>query len=170
MCIRDRSGGAGDDVLRGGAGADTLNGDAGDDRFDEETTSNGGDVINGGAGDHDLVDYSARTAALTVTMDGVAANDGETGETDNVKSDVEDIIGGTVADTITGNASNNKIKGGDGNDVLSGGAGDDVFDQGAAADGNDTITGGTGADTIDYSARVAVILSLIHISEPTRPY
>lgn len=155
------SGGAGDDVLRGGAGADTLNGDAGDDRFDEETTSNGGDVINGGAGDHDLVDYSARTAALTVTMDGVAANDGETGETDNVKSDVEDIIGGTVADTITGNASNNKIKGGDGNDVLSGGAGDDVFDQGAAADGNDTITGGTGADTIDYSARVAVITAVL---------
>lgn len=154
------NGGAGNDTLRGGAGNDTLNGDDGDDTFDEGATSNGGDVMNGGAG-IDTVDYSARTASLTVTMDGAAANDGETGEADNVKGDVENIIGGSAADTITGNALNNRIDGRAGNDILSGGAGDDVFPQGSVADGDDTITGGTGDDLVDYSARSADITATL---------
>jgi len=154
------NGGAGNDILRGKAGNDILNGDDGDDRFDEETASNGGDVMTGGAG-IDVVDYSARTAALLVTMDGAAANDGETGENDNVKADVENIIGGTQGDTITGNALNNRIDGRAGNDILSGGAGDDVFPQGSAADGNDTITGGAGSDTVDYSGRSANLTAVL---------
>lgn len=154
------SGGAGNDVLRGKGGNDVLSGDDGDDTFDEETASNGGDVMNGGAG-IDTVDYSARTVALTVTMDGVAANDGETAEADNVKADVENIKGGSGNDTITGNALSNVIVGGDGNDVLAGGAGDDVFPQGAAADGNDTISGGAGVDKVDYSGRSADITAVL---------
>lgn len=154
------SGGAGDDTLRGKAGDDVLNGDAGDDTFDEETASNGGDVMNGGTGT-DTVDYSARTVALVVTMDGVTADDGEASETDNVKSDVENIKGGTAGDTITGNSLNNTITGGAGNDTLSGGAGDDIFPQGAAGDGDDTISGGTGSDTVDYSARVLAITAVL---------
>lgn len=154
------NGGAGDDILRGKDGADILSGDDGDDTFDEETASNGGDVFNGGAGT-DVVDYSGRTAALTVTMDGVAANDGESGELDNVKADVENIKGGTLGDTITGNALNNVITGGAGNDTLSGGAGDDTFPQGAAADGDDTIGGGAGVDTVDYSGRSADITAVL---------
>ncbi len=146
------NGGAGNDTLVGKGGADILNGDAGDDIFDEEGAANGGDTFNGGAGT-DTVDYSGRSNALTVTMDGVAANDGETGELDNVKSDVENILGGSGNDVITGNSLNNRITGGDGDDTLSGGAGDDVFVAGAADDGDDTISGGTGADEVDYSAR-----------------
>jgi len=150
------NGEAGNDTLRGAAGNDILNGGDNDDTFDEETASNGGDTFNGGLGT-DTVDYSARTVALTVTMDGVAANDGETGENDNVKADVENIIGSTVADNITGNASANRIKGGLGNDILAGGLGDDTFDEGAATSGLDTISGGAGVDTVDYSARVAAL-------------
>jgi Ca2+-binding RTX toxin-like protein len=150
----------GDDILRGKAGNDVLSGGAGDDTFDEETASNGGDVMNGGAGT-DVVDYSARTVALVVTMDGVAANDGEALELDNVKSDVENIKGGTAGDTITGNTLNNVITGGAGNDVLSGGDGDDTFPQGAAGDGDDTISGGTGSDTVDYSARTLAITAVL---------
>lgn len=153
------NGGAGNDILRGAAGIDTLNGDDGDDTFDEETASNGADVFNGGNGT-DTVDYSARTVALVVTMDGVAG-DGEASEGDNVKLDVENCKGGTQADNITGNVSNNVITGGDGNDILAGGAGDDTFPQGAAYDGNDAINGGTGVDTVDYSARSAVITAVL---------
>ena len=154
------NGGAGNDTLRGKGGADTLNGDDGDDTFDEESAANGGDVMNGGAGT-DTVDYSARTNDLTVTMDGAAANDGESGEGDNVKSDVENILCGSGNDTVTGNSLNNRIDGAGGNDTLNGGAGDDVFVQGSAADGNDHINGGAGVDTVDYSQRSADITAVL---------
>ena len=154
------NGGPGNDMLRGKGGNDTLNGDAGDDTFDEEGAANGGDIMNGGPG-IDTVDYSARSNALTETMDGVAANDGESGEADNVKADVENIKGGSGNDVITGNALSNVITGGPGNDTLNGGAGDDLFPQGAAADGNDTISGGAGVDKVDYSGRSADITAAL---------
>ena len=160
------NGGPGNDTIRGGAGNDILSGDDGDDTFDEESASNGGDVINGGNG-IDLVDYSARTVAIVVTMDGAAANDGEANEKDNVKGDVENIKGGSGNDTITGNALNNVIDGGDGNDILNGGAGDDTFLQGAAADGNDTINGGAGVDLVTYALRTAAITATLNGSTPS---
>jgi Ca2+-binding RTX toxin-like protein len=146
------NGEAGNDTLRGAAGNDTLNGGDGDDTFDEETGSNGSDVFNGGAG-IDTVDYSARSAGVVVTMDGLAANDGATGENDNVKADVENLLGSAFVDTITGNALGNVITGNAGDDVLSGLGGDDTFAQGLVSDGADTISGGTGVDTVDYSQR-----------------
>jgi len=150
------TGGGGNDTLVGLAGADTLNGGDGDDIFDEGSAANDGDTFNGGAGT-DTVNYGSRTAALTVTMDGVTANDGESGEADNVKADVENIIGGTAADTITGNNLDNVITGGLGNDVLTGGAGNDTFAEGAVTSGADVFNGGTGVDTVDYSSRTAAL-------------
>ena len=146
------NGNGGNDTLIGGAGADVLNGGDGNDTFDEEDASNGGDTFNGGAGT-DTVDYSQRDQALTVTMDGVAANDGEALETDNVKVDVENLIGGSGADNITGNLLANVITGGDGADVLTGGLGNDTFHEGDETNGGDTFNGGDGSDTVDYSAR-----------------
>jgi len=154
------NGGAGNDTLVGGDGADTLNGNDGDDTFDEGTAPNGGDVMNGGAGT-DTVDYSARAAGVTVTMGDSTANDGDTAtnEKDNVKSDVENILGSDSADVITGNANANRITGNLGNDTLNGGDGDDVFDMGADLSSgdhdDDVVSGGNGVDTVDYSARTA---------------
>jgi Ca2+-binding RTX toxin-like protein len=151
------NGGAGDDTLVGGDGNDTLNGDADDDTFDEGSASNGGDIMNGGAGT-DVVDYSARTGDLTVTMDGATANDGEASEADNVKGDVEDILGGDGGDDITGNALANVITGGDGDDTLNGGAGNDTLEGGADGDtlngeaGDDVLDGEAGTDTLDGGA------------------
>ena len=152
------NGGAGDDILTGAAGADTLNGGVGDDTFVEGTAASGGDVFNGGAGT-DTVDYSGRSAALLVTMDGVTADDGDSGSTegDDVNVDVENLLGGSGADTITGNLNNNVITGGTGNDTLSGGAGDDTFRERAVTSGADSFDGGAGVDTVDYSARVAAL-------------
>lgn len=141
-------GGDGDDVLQGQAGNDTFNGNAGNDFFICESTAfgaDGADVFNGdtaGAPDAatdgvDTVDYSDRTAALTVTMDGSAANDGIASETDDVQEDVENIFGGSNGDTITGNDLDNNIDGGAGVDTLSGGAGNDLIETGA---GNDAST------------------------------
>lgn len=184
-------GGAGNDTLVGGLGDDTLNGDAGDDRFwdiavvfDDDDgwiagtpAVTGNDVFNGGLGT-DTVDYSDRTGALTITADGVAANDGESGETDNVKADVEIVLGGAGGDTISGSAGDNTLNGGGGADTLNGlggsdrlvgglgadtlngGDGDDTFDENDkddddedVANGADTFNGGAGRDTVDYSLR-----------------
>ena len=150
------NGGLEDDTLAGGLGADILNGDGGDDTFDEGSVTSGGDIFNGGVGT-DTVDYSARVAVLTVTMDGVAGLDGLTGELDNVKADVENIIGGSANDNITGNVSANVIDGGLGDDTLSGGDGNDTFLQGASDDGSDTLNGGLGSDLVNYSGRSAAL-------------
>ncbi len=85
------TGGAGADTIAGGDGDDTLNGGTGDDTFDEDAAANGADVVVGGDGS-DTVDYSARPAdSVSVSRDGVA-NDGSTGEGDNVAADVETVL------------------------------------------------------------------------------
>lgn len=138
-------GGGGHDTIRGGDGDDALYGDAGNDTFDEDDHSNGADAISGGAG-IDTVSYEARTATLSVTLDGVA-DDGETSEGDDLSAtDVEDIYGGDGPDTIVGNALGNKIWGGAGDDDISGDAGADVLSGGL---GDDTLHGGDGDDILD---------------------
>jgi Ca2+-binding RTX toxin-like protein len=125
-------GGVGNDVLEGENGADTLTGGAGRDTLDGGP---GTDSISGGDG-HDTVTYEERAAPLIVTLDG-AANDGEAGENDVVAGDIEDVIGGTGDDTITGSPDANEIDGGDGGDVIDGGGGRDLIDAGS---GNDRVT------------------------------
>jgi Ca2+-binding RTX toxin-like protein len=139
-------GGAGADRLDGGAGNDTLNGDSGDDRM---VGAAGNDVLNGGTGT-DTADYSARVASLTVTIDAVA-NDGAPGETDNVKTDVENVDGGGGNDVLIGGTANNVLTGGAGHDSLDGDAGNDTLDGGT---GDDDLTGGAGTDLVSYAGRV----------------
>jgi Ca2+-binding RTX toxin-like protein len=143
-------GGLGNDKIAGGAAnascaadKDTLEGDDGNDTFDMTAAADCGDVVMGGNGT-DVVDYSARTNALTITLD-VNPNDGEASEGDNIK-DAEVIVGGAGADTITGGAGDDELHGGAGNDTLNGGAGNDTL---VGDDGNDTLNGGVGDDTID---------------------
>jgi len=154
------TGGAGDDTLNGGTGngdcaldSDTLNGGDGDDTFTQGNAADCGDAMAGGAGT-DTVTYTARSNDLFIDIDGTA-DDGESGEKDNVKTDIEKVIGGAGNDTITGSANADIIDGGAGDDILSGGAGDDTFLEGAADSGADTMNGGNGFDTIDYSGRSA---------------
>lgn len=164
-------GGAGKDTLRGGAGDDTLYGGDGDDTFTTGAAPDGADTLTGGGG-NDTADYSTRTAALTITLDGMA-NDGETGETDNVGTDIHIVKGGTGNDTLTGGSGADTLSGGpgadtlaggDGNDILNGDAGDDTFDEGSATNGADVMNGGAGADTASYASRtnaVTVILDAL---------
>jgi hypothetical protein len=162
------AGDAGDDRLVGGDGNDTLDGGAGGDGLEDEggndtviggpnddrwTAGPGTDTFAGGDGD-DSVSYSGRTAAVTISLDGVA-DDGEAGEADNVGSDVEGAIGGSGSDRIVANARGNRLAGGAGNDSISGGPaedrlegneGDDTID---ARDGRyDSIDCGPGTDTL----------------------
>jgi serralysin len=73
----------------------------------------------------------------------------------NTASLIENAIGGTGADTISGNSAANTLTGGGAADVLEGGLGNDTLIGNAGLDvlnggqGNDTLTGGTGASNQD---------------------
>ena len=147
------NGGAGNDILIGGLGGDTLDGGAGDDYLfgragdDVLVGDLGRDFMSGGVGS-DTADYSARTGDLLVGI-GLLPDDGERGETDNILSDVETVLGGSGNDnfsTTSGTAV--RFVGNAGNDTLAGGGGDDFF---AANDGlRDTIFGNGGDDDGDF--------------------
>ena len=155
------SGGAGDDILAGGAAAianNLVNGGPGNDTFLEGVIAHAS-AMDGGDG-IDTADYSMRTVDLTVSLD-ATANDGASGENDNVGDSVEIIKGGSGNDQLSaaatlltdvvliGNAGNDKLTGGGGNDDLCGGVGDDTLVDNL---GNDMLVGSTGADVADYSA------------------
>jgi len=137
-------GGAGHDRLIGSAGNETFFGNDGNDAMDGRL---GADVFNGGGG-VDTVTYEGRPGRVVVTIDNVA-NDGapatleRPAENDNVKSDVENLIGGNGGDSLTGSSLNNRIDGRSGNDVINGLAGNDFL---AGGDGNDVLNGGEGND------------------------
>lgn len=61
---------------------------------------------------------------------------------------IENAIGGSGNDTITGNDANNSLDGGAGNDTLSGGGDNDILTGGS---GTNTLDGGTGLDTAAFS-------------------
>lgn len=140
-------GGIDDDLLIGNGGNGSLNGGPGDDTLDGGA---GSDSMIGGAG-VDTATYAGRTAAVTVTLDGLA-NDGVAGEGDNV--DAEKVVGGSANDKLTGDAAANILDGGPGNDLISGGPGADLIHGGPGNDslsgdaGRDILNGGDGNDTL----------------------
>ncbi len=121
-------GGTGDDFLVGYSGGDTLDGGPGNDEFEPGP---GGDDVIGGEG-YDVMVYWKGDRPVSVTLDD-QPNDGEPGEGDNIRGDVEDVTGGDGNDTLTGNAAANVLKG-------------DL--SGDASSGNDDITGGEGVDAM----------------------
>jgi Ca2+-binding RTX toxin-like protein len=181
-----------DNEFTGNAGNDLMDGGAGNDTFHEGSAANGADDMDGGTGS-DTCDYSARTNPVSVNLDS-ADNDGEAGEGDNcggvvdlfdiqvqnrapqggigegdpeAAQDVENVLGGSGNDVLTGdneanvlvgNAGNDSLAGNGGTDVLQGGDGDDVLDGGA---GNDALDGGAGTDVVDFgSSTSGVVVNL----------
>jgi Ca2+-binding RTX toxin-like protein len=144
------NGGGGSDTLSGSYDNDVIDGGAGNDTLDG---GSGADDLAGGAGT-DTASYAGRTNAVRVTPDGTA-DDGETGEGDNVRPDVENLVGGDGNDSLTGSAANNRIEGGPGKDTLAGLAGDDTLLGGTGDDtlndtqGANTLDGGPGVDTVN---------------------
>jgi len=162
-------GGDGDDDLRAGPGDDMLAGGAGNDTF---RGGAGADTFDGGAGAHDTVRYddSAHVSylALSASIDN-SPDDGTAHpfENDNIFGTVEDLVGGSGTDVLSGSAGPNIIDGGAGNDALRGQGGADVLRGGP---GNDVVAtnslsgvpqsdgavdladGGAGTDTCRVSA------------------
>jgi Ca2+-binding RTX toxin-like protein len=126
--------------LYGHAGKDTLRGGPGDDKLDGGA---GGDLLRGRGG-IDTADYSTRDASVFVFLDDLA-NDGEPAELDNVRTDIENILGGAGNDMLQGSSVANKLVGGGGDDYLFGAGGADRLLGNA---GRDILVGGPGADDL----------------------
>jgi Ca2+-binding RTX toxin-like protein len=140
------SGGSGNDELEGGAGDDTLFGNDGDDEMtgggfgllevtvggndtldagdgqDSFSSDPGSDDYHGGPGAPDFIGYGL--LRVDVTLDDFA-NDGPSGDFDNVHADVENFSGGALGDTLTGSPGKNTIFGSAGNDNIDGRGGED---------------------------------------------
>lgn len=134
------TGTAGDNRLEGGNGNDTLAGGA------------GADVIDGGSAT-DTAQYLTSASGVNVNLTTGTGTGGDA-EGDSLTS-IENLVGSSQDDTLTGSTVANRLEGGGGNDTLSGGGGGDTLDGGLGADtlngevGNDSLIGGAGADTLD---------------------
>lgn len=164
------NGGNGDDVFEAGPGDDVVEGDDGDDTlvdeagydeylggddrdtFESELSGGYDDTYRGGIG-VDTMDYSVRTEAMEIDVT-TADGDGVDDESDDVRPDIEvliggdgadRIIGGSVANTIYGLGSVDALYGGDGPDTLFGGDGDDSLD---GQEGSDWLYGEGGYDSL----------------------
>lgn len=160
----DFDGGPGDDVISQGDGLGYIQGGSGDDQlfggsgYDAFDGGPGADTISGGDSYYtgDAVSYETRTAAVDVTLDGVA-NDGEAGEHDNVMQDIEVVYGGAGPDRLVGDQTDQAgpwanfyaLVGWGGDDVLIGGSASESI---AGWDGNDTLIGNGGDDHMFGSA------------------
>ena len=169
-------GGTGDDRLTGSAAADALHGQDGNDtltgaRGDDDLLGGiGNDFLDGGQGADDFdggnggdrATYLARTAGVTITMDGNPDDgngaDESGGRRDNVQTNVERLTGSQAADSLTGNDVGNQIIGGPGADDVFGLGGRDaivVKGDGAA----DDVDCGAATDSLSYDAGLDVFPS-----------
>lgn len=105
----------------------------------------------------DTVDASAQTSAVSINLDTL----------DPGTDDLENLLGGSGSDTLTGNDVQNQIEGNDGNDNIYGAGANDNLIGGL---GNDNFDGGAGADTVSFQTNttdgVNVDLSLGFATSP----
>jgi Ca2+-binding RTX toxin-like protein len=112
----------GNDALNGGEGADKVEGGAGDDMLDGGP---GADTLAGETGS-DTASYGFRSADVFVTLDG-AADDGQAGENDFIRTDVRNVRTGSGDDTINSRDGRvGKIFCGGGSDVVDADTDDDA--------------------------------------------
>jgi Ca2+-binding RTX toxin-like protein len=134
------SGFDGADTLSGGDGADLLKGGA------------GVDVLDGGAG-LDRADYRDAIDAVVVALNGANTVQSTVGgaAADSLRN-IETILAGSGADTLTGDNARNQLDGGSGSDTLSGKLGVDVLNGGADTATDwfifDTALGTNNTDTV----------------------
>jgi Ca2+-binding RTX toxin-like protein len=169
--------GAGNDTVWGGNGGEKILGGDGNDfivgwgsggtGFNLISGGPGADRIIGGATGNDIVYYDHSLVGVTVDLDGVAGDDGAPGEGDTIGADIDGVVGSPFADTLTGNAGDNRLVGCGGADRLDGLDGDDDL-VGDGADcslaggpipiGADVLIGGPGVDSVSYDERTANVI------------
>jgi Ca2+-binding RTX toxin-like protein len=146
----------------------------------------GNNDIYPGVGSHDdiigssgitAVVYAGRTASVSVTLDG-KANDGQTGEDDNIHANVQEIYGGNGGDhligdlkpgappeTIVGGSGNNYIVGGSGRNYIFAGTGTNFVN---SFNGQVDIVDCTGGNTTVEADSSDVLINCRHHKSPPK--
>jgi Ca2+-binding RTX toxin-like protein len=156
----------GRDTLTGSSAANTLNGQGGNDTLNGEGGNDillggaGNDVLSGGSGadslqggiGSDFAAYRASGAGVTVDLNEAGAQISGGDASGDTLSGIENLIGSSFADTLTGDSGNNILHDGGvgGNDTLIGQGGNDsyaVYNAGVAivevaGEGNDRVNAG----------------------------
>ncbi|WP_162559411.1 calcium-binding protein [Microvirga sp. 17 mud 1-3] len=135
------TGSNGGNLLKGLTGSDSLSGAGGNDTLEGGADN---DVLDGGDG----LDTAVYDGAVIVTVDLRLETVQDTGAGNDVLTGIENLVGGSAGDRLTGNDVDNILVGKGGADLLSGDAGTDRLEGGA---GNDVLDGGSGADTAVFS-------------------
>ncbi len=143
----DFSGGAGNDTLEGGANNDTLRGGAGDDTYVLWPGGGSDTIVEDANGGTDTLDYAYYSTGIVVNL-GTGTSAGAASSSNF--SNIENVMGGSGNDTLTGNDSGNTLEGGDGNDTLNGGLGNDTY-KFSNGWGTDSISDSGGDNTLDFS-------------------
>lgn len=155
ISIENLVGGSGSDALSGDSGANMLDGGAGNDNLfggdgdDMLVGGSGTDAFDGGNG-RDTADFSFSIAGWVLDL---ASGRAMSGSTVEVLTSIENLVGGSGNDTLTGDGTANVLDGGRGNDLLVGSLGADSFVFGNQF-GSDTVGDFSSADgdVIDLSA------------------
>lgn len=150
------------DFLRGTDNNDVLIAGAGDDQL-VAGTGGGNDIYDGGTGE-DTVIFTSATVAVTIDLSssGGQASSSQTGF-DNLFN-IENVVAGAGADTITGNGGRNYISGMGGGDIIKGLAGDDSLYGDAGDDtifGDDTTAGPVVVDVPMGSGQVDLTNTIV---------
>jgi len=132
------TGGAGNDRLIGAAGNDLMLGGTDNDTyiFVPTTVAEADQVTENPNEGVDTLSFAFLTTDVVVDLGSTATQTVHANRTLTLNSAVviENILGGTGADMLTGNSLNNTLAGGAGNDRLAGGAGNDLLIGGANND------------------------------------
>ena len=137
-----------------------VNAGDGDDTIVATIGDGTSDTYNGGSGS-DTIDMSGITAAATINLAQSTAPSSQTGQ--DTLSSIENAIGSSGSDTITGNGGDNRLDGSGGSDTINAGGGNDIVIGGT---GNDTMNGGA-ATTFSFSLRASAT-TRYSSSTPTR--
>ena len=133
----------GDDYLFSGDGDDIVDGRDGDDLIVGGSGA-GDDIYRGGNG-NDTAKYTSAINLIKVDLSKGSARGSDIDR--DTLAGIENVIGGSGNDKLTGDANANLLNGDSGNDKISGGGGDDVLIGGAGAD---QLIGGLGADLFKF--------------------
>jgi Ca2+-binding RTX toxin-like protein len=136
------------DSITGNSANNSLSGGAGNDSYGfDADLALGTDTLNEAGGGIDTLDFTATTTRSIAVNLGLATSQvvgSNLSLTLGSATTFENVIGGGLANRLTGNTLANSLIGGGGNDTLNGGG------------GNDTLTGGAGNDSYEIDADSAL--------------
>ncbi len=145
--IIDVTGGDGDDVIIASSSAERVNGGAGSDTVDYSGSTDGVSVdlaAKRGTGGAEGDQYHSIENVVGSSLDDEISGDSGSNTLSGGGND-DYLFGDGGADTLIGGDGDDQIDGWDGDDILSGGEGSDIL---SGDSGNDQIDGGNGTDAI----------------------